>query len=103
MIDLPPNLKGRRIKWTCQRATRGWKILSSTPILYEVGVLPDGAAGRVRAEPGKVACVCQDPDAPSFTMHVIHNYPDDIAKERVELKREGSRNRRFYLDLSRYD
>ena len=92
-----PDLRGRRVKATILYDVAGWRIRKATPILYDVGVRDDGTVGRVRAPPGKIECVCVDPDDRNHTVTCILQYPDHIATERVTVMR------RSLVNLRRYD
>jgi hypothetical protein len=82
-----PDLRGRRIKYGIMRYGMGWRVRKATPILYVVGVRPDGTVGRMRNPyPGEVSCVIVHPDDPSITHRCTFTYPDHFAVERVHLK-----------------
>lgn len=95
-VDNLINLDGRRLSWRINYVDRGRIACKVTPILYEIGVLPNGEIGRVRAPPGKVLCTFRDPDDPSKTHQAVYQYPDHFATERVQLKL------RDRIDLNRY-
>jgi len=68
---------------------RGWRVLSSRAVEYDVGIRNDGKVGSVRAKAGKVVCVLQDPCNERCTFSCVLQYPDDfkVKRERVLLLR----------------
>ncbi len=93
-----PDLRGRRIAYGISRYGMGWRVRKATPILYVIGVRPDGTVGRMRnPTPNDIHCVIVNPNDASDTFRGIFTYPGHFAVERViprrrqvvDLNREG--------------